>query len=102
MKNKKEKIQELKKKGKTIIEISNKLKIPYSTVCYHFDKEYKEKQIQRAKNNRNKRDQEKYKAYQRNYQKRRYKNDEEFREKVKERNRKNNKKYYQKKKGIKK
>lgn len=87
----KNKINKLKEEGKTKTEISKELNLPYSTICYNFNEDYKLKQIKRtnkySKENRDCRDKEKYKEYQRNYHRDRYNNDPEFREKVKERNR---------------
>ena len=85
--NKEKKIQKLKEQGKTKTEISKLLEIPYSTVCYHYDEEYKKRHIEKAKERNKKhgykRNEDKYREYQRNYHNKRYKTDKKYREKVK-------------------
>ena len=69
------KINNLKEEGKTIKEVSNILKIPYSTTCYHYSEDRKEKaksyQANYQKEHPPKRG-KKYRDYQRDYHKKRY------------------------------
>ena len=70
--NRKEQILKLKNEGLTIKEISIKLNLPYSSVCYHFADRYKNRalnyQKEYQKNNKQKRGDE-YRKYQREYHK---------------------------------
>ncbi len=81
----KEKIREMRKEGKTLVEIGEKLKISPSTVAYHSSEEQRQVAIKRSTRNRkplNKEQKENKKKYTRKYHARRYKNDEEFRNRI--------------------
>lgn len=84
-------IRRLKDNKISITDISRQLNLPVSTVQYYYDDKYKQKALERAKKwqseNKQYRDKESYRKYQRKYHARRYSEDKEFREKVKERNR---------------
>lgn len=90
------KIKELKKKGKTMVEISKELNLPYSTVQYYFNSKYKENQLKRSKEYVKKhgitRNEKNYKEYQRNYHAKKYNEDPDYREKLKKLNRENQRK----------
>ena len=94
--NNKQKIMELKEKGKKIIEISKELGVATSTVRYHLNPDYRKQLIETGKlkfKNLTPEQRKEYnlsrKEYNKNYQRRRYKEDPEFRlkkiEMVKER-----------------
>lgn len=91
------KIQELKKKGKTCKEVSEILKISYSKCLYHYNKEYGIKQIERSKQwskeNPDKKDKEKVRAYNKKYRSDYY-HDTENHERLKEYHRNWEKKRY--------
>lgn len=79
-KEQKNKIKELKEKGKTPKEISEQLEIPYATTLYHSNQDVRKKQIENSlkyqRNNPQARDYEKYKKYQKKYQNNYYHNPE--------------------------
>lgn len=70
--NMKNKIQKLKKEGKTCKEVSKILGIEYSKCFYYYNEEARKKAIQRQivynRKNEDKRDMDKYRAYQKKYQ----------------------------------
>jgi len=79
-------MKDLRAKGFPYKKIGSILSISQSTVLYHLNKEYKEKAISRSIKNQKPRDR---KEYMRNYQNKKYKENEEFREKQKEASKKN-------------
>lgn len=91
-----EKIKKLKELKQTPKDISIKLKIPYSTVLYHYSEEYKFKTKQKAiKNNKKyKKDKIKNKEYQKKYHKKKYETDPIYREYIQTKNRENQRKRY--------
>lgn len=95
---KREQIKKLKEQGKKPMEISKELNIPYSTVMYHYNDEYRLRHIEHCKimrkENPPKINKVKYRNYQRKYHNRRYKEDEVYREKCKEANKLNQRKAY--------
>ena len=78
----------LRKKGYSYADISLELKISYNTVLYHLNESFRNKRKEIGRQKRN------TKEYQRNYQRKRYNEDAEFRKKqlkrVKESNKKKN------------
>ncbi len=86
-KEQKEQILKLREKGLSLTKISKQLGISISLVYYHGSKEAKEKRKAHAKEwqkkNKNYRDKDNYKAYQKKYHADKYKNDPEYREKIK-------------------
>jgi len=87
-------IEKLGKEGKKQSEVANILKINVSTVWYHIDPERKKKKIQeqidyfRSKSLKERQRVYKQKTdYLREYMKKRYKTDEDFRERMKQRSR---------------
>ena len=88
----KEVMIEMREKGFTIRKISRILIVTQSTVQYHLNPAQRQKQIERSRKNLKKltdEQKERKKNYQRNYQSRRYNNDEEFRDRVRTANREN-------------
>jgi len=87
------KIKELKQQGKKIVEISRELNIPYKIVCYYSNEKSREKYIERAKKYQKEsklnRDKKNYREYQREYHKKRYETNLQYREYIKKKNREN-------------
>lgn len=85
-----EKMRELKSKGYSYTQISFKLRVNTQTILYHLNEKYREKRKKSSRKIMKKRykklrGDENRKEYARNYCRKRYKNDVEFREKQKKR-----------------
>lgn len=94
----KELILDMKLREFTNKAIAEELNISTSTVSYHSSEKNRKLSIERHKRNEKVRDRL---EYMKNYQSKRYNNDEEFRENQKKANRENQKKKYWEKHGTK-
>ena len=89
----KESMKKLRKEGMTYKKIAETLGLAESTIQYHINPEYKKKQVERmVKYNKGWAGK---KEYQKNYRRKRYEEDSEFRERLK----KHSREYWRRKNG---